>query len=319
MPTIRLIILAIVLATLGACHKESHVYLRKIYIAHHSTRMKIGDRATLEVKCYPDDTTAGLPDDTVRWSSTRPHVVSIDQQGHIEALAIGVSTITAQWGDFKAQTVITIDTTLAFADDAFMTYCLAHFDDNGDGILQALEVNDVVGLDLTDLQKAARPVSLDGIEMFASLEKLKISHLTISHLDLSRNTKLRDIDCSMCNIATLDLRANRQIEMIDCHGSESLTQLLLGSRDELGTNSLNILNCCNCSLTSLDLSRSDRLEYLDCRNNQLTNLDLSNNNLLRQLSCSGNNIQSITVWPDFEPEHLKTLDIDAGTTLVPKQ
>jgi len=58
---------------------------------------------------------------------------------------------------------------------------------------------------------------------------------------------------------------------------------------------LEILDCSQNQLTSLDITTNNFLTRLFCRSNQLTSLDVSNNPLLEDLYCASNQLTSVDV------------------------
>jgi hypothetical protein len=301
-------VLYMIVGITSCSRDEGEKYLRDVYFADHSEVLGVGRTEQLRVMFYPEGANAGVPDEPKRWLSSDSTIVSVDATGTISGVSPGIATVTMWLGTFKAVTEIYVDEVYQFSDSLFLDYCLAEFDENGDGELQGLEVFDVEGLDVTDLARYEVWVSFKGIEKFKSLKKLNVSGIYISELDLSHNVELKDLDCSLARIQTLDLTNNGKLEMLDCHGCVNLKTLDLGTYDKHGVNNINVINCFGCALDTLDLSRCEMLEYLDCRDNKLKGLDVSRSPLLTQLSCCGNEIGEITFADDFDMDQLKTYD-----------
>lgn len=312
------ILIVFLLLAIIRCSEESEQSLVRTYFSAYDEVMLVGETQQLVMMLYPANSTRNLPDADIIWTSSDTTVITVDQDGNITALSVGKSTITVTWGNFVVEAVVEVDgSTEAIEDELFLNYCLERFDENGDGILQNLEVAYLVGLDLTDICSDDTCVSLAGIELFVNLQSLTFSRIDVTYLDLSKNTKLTDLNCSLTTITSLDLSNNTQLVTLDCHGCENLTELTLGSLDEEGTYmALNTLNCYRCAIETLDLSRCADLEYLDCRENQLSDLDASGCPRLIQLSCSSNNISTITLAADYDWDQMKTLDYDEGVTIV---
>lgn len=174
---------------------------------------------------------------------------------------------------------------------------------------------------------------LTGIEAFANLTYFNCSHLPITKLDLSRNTKLESLVCSNTNLTSLDLSsnsnlkfftgiANNKLTTIDFSKNLGLTEInlegngLLAALDVTENKALTQLNCggtiltelnitqnialteLNCGgtrITTIDLTKNTKLETLYCYESTFTSLDLSNNLLLETLVCAVNNITSLDV------------------------
>ena len=195
---------------------------------------------------------------------------------------------------------LAIDTE-SFADDGFRAYVAANFDRDGDGKLTADEIAAVTSVSVS----SGELVSLQGIELFCSLESLTCHSVGLTNLDLSRNTALKRLDCSGCGLSALDLSQNT---------------------------ALRYLNCSNNRLTALDLSRNTELNCLICQENPLPALDLSacpaltqqlkDAKLRQDLSAAGIKGvyygSSVGALASFDPASLADgLLVSASTTLTP--
>ena len=86
---------------------------------------------------------------------------------------------------------------------------------------------------------------------------------------------------------------------------------------------LEVLNCYNNKLTSLDTSKNTALTNLICGKNKLTILDVSNNTVLSYLYCGGNQLTSLDVSKNAGLEFLvcsdnqmTSLDVSNNTALI---
>ena len=97
----------------------------------------------------------------------------------------------------------------------------------------------------------------------------KVTHMfcnnnQLTSLDLSKNTKLISLNCSLNNLNTsLDLSSNTELEELYCSSNQ---------------------------LTSLDLSKNTKLAILNCSFNKLTSLNVTHNKELFSLFCYVNKI-----------------------------
>ncbi len=128
-------------------------------------------------------------------------------------------------------------------DPSFQTYCLAHWDLNGDGRISRYEAQRVREMDCSSLGI----FSMTGIEEFTALRRLDCSGNQIASLDLTRSVYLEELDCSDNQLISLDLK---------------------------GLRSLNRLYCRNNLLTLLDLGTQAALSELRCGENRLVALDV---------------------------------------------
>lgn len=196
---------------------------------------------------------------------------------------------------------------VVFSDVNFKDYCVEHFDTNADGFVSYEEARAVKEIDVN----TESITSLKGIEYFTNLERLTCEakylyclviggwHMynaggeevigLLTSLDLSKNTKLKYLDCDANQLTNLDLSANSVLTDVSCRYNY-LTSLVVGENS-----SLSQLSCKYNYLTSLDVSGCSALESLDCYSNQLTSLDVSNNVALTYLSCYRNDLRSLDV------------------------
>ena len=161
------------------------------------------------------------------------------------------------------------------------------------------------------------PVSFAGIEIFRSLKSFKANRVIIGHLDLSKNTNLVSVDVSESYIESLDVSRNEKLRILDCHADTALgDNLKLGSMEEFGANNIFTIICNRSLITSLDLSRCTKLNYIDCSQNMLTELDLTNSLELTQITCYDNNLTEVRVSEEYDQEQLKSFIADDGVSLT---
>lgn len=86
---------------------------------------------------------------------------------------------------------------------------------------------------------------------------------------------------------------------------------------------ITLLDCHNCNLISLDVSKCVDLIYLDCSNNQLTSLNIDCNIVLTYLDCSCNQITILDVYENRAlnelycgSNQLTTLNVDRCNVLI---
>jgi len=219
-------------------------------------------------------------------------------------------TIILEYEDLKEQvTIIQAGPSLIFTDAGFREYCLANFDENGDGEISQREASAVTTITLPEGSEIA---SLKGIEGFHQLLELRCSKLQLSSLDLSgcnslmllycEGNRIKDLNvagCPMLNtldcrnnlLATLDLSACPKLTSLTCSGNQ--LQSINVSACTLLTN----LQCGNNQLASLDVSGCSRLTSLGCDDNKLTSLKLDTCSSLDNLFCSYNQLSAIDLSP----------------------
>ena len=169
---------------------------------------------------------------------------------------------------------IPVDET-TFPDKHFRAYIIGRFGDS----LSKEEIKSATKIDFNDVSTA----SLKGIEYFANLEELKCDDfLCLKSLDVSKNTKLKYLNCNFCGLSSIDLSKNTELIKLDI-ANNALTSLDVNNNTKLEE-----LICHSNKLTSLNLSKNVALKKLECEWNQLTSLDISNNVNLTEMYCDNN-------------------------------
>lgn len=143
-------------------------------------------------------------------------------------------------------------------EKAFVYYLLNSFDTDGDGVLNDDAVEAATELNISGMHIS----TLEGVlEKMPNLEILDCSKTDIDIVDVTKNTKLSEMNCSWNNITTLDLSYNLNLAT---------------------------LNCQNNQISILDLNHNKQLEELYCGYNALTDLDVSKNVNLVFISFENN-------------------------------
>lgn len=124
-----------------------------------------------------------------------------------------------------------------------------------DGILTDYEIEDFWLLDVNYDEVA----SLQGIELLPNLSSLHVNAFQGTTIDVSKNTKLKEIFC--CD-------------------SPQLTSLTLGEQPEL-----TLLNFNNTNISSIDLTKCPKLETLRMQSTPISAIDLSGCPELKEISC----------------------------------
>jgi hypothetical protein len=167
-------------------------------------------------------------------------------------------------------------------------------DTNGDSLISYAEAEVIISIDVSD----RGIIDMTGIEAFVNLDTLECSRNSVTSLDLSNNTMLKDLSCNLCQLKSLNVSKNTLLEWLSCWNNE-LTSL------DISNNPVLIgLYIQRNQINTLDLSNNTNLNYLRCRGNQFTNLDVSNNNSLKVLSIDEMpTLFEVCVWElPFPPE-----------------
>ena len=132
-----------------------------------------------------------------------------------------------------------------FPDPTFRA-CLVNFDENGDGHLSDSEIATVKKLDLSSVGID----SLKGIEYFTNLAYLRCERNHLKELDVSNNTELWYLDCSVNYIRNgLDVSKNTKLQTFLCFNN-ALTDLKLGYNNNLRV----LVAWWNSKLKTIDIS-----------------------------------------------------------------
>ena len=182
-----------------------------------------------------------------------------------------------------------------FPDANFRKAVKEKCDLNKDGYLSIAEVTKVKELFVYNMGIG----SLKGVEIFTELQTLSCYYNSISSLDVTKNTKLRNLIFGSNEVSSIDLSKNTALKHISCYDNK-LTSLNVSNCPDL-----DYLDCMYNRLTSLDVSKNTKLVELICSGNGLTSLDLSKNTALEKLNCDDNKLTSLNLTNN---KKLKKLD-----------
>lgn len=143
-------------------------------------------------------------------------------------------------------------------------------------------------LKLTELAYWGKTKFPGNLADFPNLTRLSIRGVE-TPLELSKNPKLKDLDCSYNGLTRLDVSVLPDLEKLVCDGNE------LVSLDLSRNPRLKELECSNNKLPELDVSVLSDLEKLKCKWNAITSLDLSQTTKLVELDCSDNKLTSLDI------------------------
>ncbi|MBW4358981.1 T9SS type A sorting domain-containing protein [Flavobacterium taihuense] len=111
---------------------------------------------------------------------------------------------------------------------------------------------------------------------------------TLTSLDLSKNSKLKTLDCSDNKIITLDFTSNTLLESLSCGGNKA--SIIDLSKNTAITN-LSVHN--SLMLENIDISTNTKIQTLDISYSNLKTLDVSKNTDLKNFKASGNILTSL--------------------------
>lgn len=224
------------------------------------------------------------------------------------------------------------DFKLNFPDEEFRRFLKECCDKNGDGKLDV------------DIKNMTIPTSyaiksLEGICFFEDLEKLDCHGIGLTTLNVGKNFKLRELDCSQNQLKEYYPILSSGLKKLNCSNNK-LTHMNLGilsglNLEEVDCSNNNITNivmdsvgelvkfdCSNNNLMALDVSQCLKLEELNCSGNQLMELDVGHQTQLTQLDCSNNKLTELNVKQNgglisliCNDNQLTTLDLSQNHSL----
>ena len=224
------------------------------------------------------------------------------------------------------------DFKLNFPDEEFRRFLIDYCDKNNDGKLDM------------DIKNMTIPTSyaiksLEGIRFFEDLEKLDCHGIGLTTLNVGKNFKLKELDCSdnqlkesypilSSGLKILNCSNNKlthmnlgilyglNLEEVDC-SNNNITKIVMDSVGELVK-----FDCSNNDLMTLDVSQCFKLEELNCSGNQLMELDVRNQTQLTQLDCHNNKLTELNVEQNgslisliCNDNQLTTLDLSQNHSL----
>lgn len=181
--------------------------------------------------------------------------------------------------------------------------------------------------------------SLEGIRFFEDLEKLDCHGIGLTTLNVGKNFKLKELDCSDNQLKESYPILSSGLKKLNCSNNK-LTYINLGillglNLEEVNCSNNNItkivmdsvgelvkFDCSNNDLMTLDVSQCFKLEELNCSGNQLMELDVGNQTQLTQLDCSKNKLTELNVEQNggltsliCNDNQLTTLDLSQNHSL----
>lgn len=224
------------------------------------------------------------------------------------------------------------DFKLNFPDEEFRRFLKECCDTNGDGKLDV------------DIKNMTIPTgyaikSLEGIRFFEDLEKLDCHGIGLTTLNVSKNFKLEELNCSDNQLKDYLYILSNRLKKLNCSNNK-LTSMNLGilpglNLEEVDCSNNNITNivmwsvgelvkfdCSNNALMSLDVSQCSKLQQLNCAGNQLMELDVSSQTQLTELDCHNNKLTELNVEQNgsltsliCNDNQLKSLDLNKNNSL----
>ena len=139
------------------------------------------------------------------------------------------------------------------------------------------------------------------------IESLDLSENKLEELVFTKNSSLKDLDCSSNYLSTLNLSV-LSLQVLNCSGN-NLTSLIIpntitelnASNNELevinlsNMSNLRILECSDNYLQSIELTNCRNLEVINVINNFISTINFANNENLKEINCTSNNLSELNV------------------------
>ena len=227
------------------------------------------------------------------------------------------------------------DFALKFKDAEFQRFLKERCDTNHNGKLDAQELS-ITEMTIPDDYKIK---NLEGIRFFEDLETLDCHGIGLTTLNVGKNFKLRELDCSYNQLKEYYPILSSGLKILNC-SHNNLTYMDLGILHGLNLEEVNCSNnkiwrivmrseeelvkfdCSNNELMALDVSQCLKLEELNCSGNQLMELDVGHQPQLTQLNCSNNKLTELNVEQNggltsliCNDNQLKSLDLSQNHSL----
>ncbi|WP_281323037.1 T9SS type A sorting domain-containing protein [Flavobacterium aestivum] len=158
---------------------------------------------------------------------------------------------------------------------------------------------------------------LTGIQDFVALQSLDCQKNNLTTLDLSKNEKLTDINCSTNKLTNFINTSNPGLESLYCNSNQ------LTSLDVTKNASLTNLSFSSNKITTIDISSNNLLMELWCNSNLLSELNITNNPSLTKLNCGKNKLTSLNTAKNINLTDLychynqiTNIDVSQNTKLV---
>ena len=184
-----------------------------------------------------------------------------------------------------------------FPDEAFRNYLLSK-DFGSDKVITDEELQEITDFSIYQCEAE----SLKGIEYLTNLIYLTAKECKLKELDLSANTKLRELNCNYNQLTSLNVSGCTDLVKLSAEGNQ-LAAIDLSKNTKLET-----VYISKNLLTTLDLSQNVNLKVLYCNTNQFTTIDLRFCGELNELYCQGNQITALELSDNTRLTILNCID-----------
>ena len=177
-----------------------------------------------------------------------------------------------------------------FPDYELRQYYVTPYDTNKNGWLEESEIAAV-----DSIRTGERVADLTGIEYFTEITWLRCNYGSkLKSVDISKNTKLREIQIWGTGITSIDLSHNTELEEFTLKGRGDVTSDVGLSEIDFSHNpKLTSVNLDNNFIKTLDFSHNPELEFLGASNNGLESVNISACTKLQKVYLDHNSLTSL--------------------------
>ncbi|UTD12418.1 Ig-like domain-containing protein [Treponema denticola] len=307
--------------------KVKFIHIDTISLDKNELDLGIGESSKLSITITP----ANASNKKITWTSDKPEIAEVDQNGNVTCKAVGnaVITVTTEDGNKTANCNVTVKfihiesisldknelelgigesyalsaaISPANASNKKITWTsdnsgIAEVDQNGN-VTGKADGNAVITVTTEDGNKTATcTVKVEkGAILILSPDKkdIKIIAITSSGNITVIGCTQTELTGNSMTATTLNATSDRVILKGDIIHLSCYNNKLTNLYVQ-GLNDLKELYCYENQLTSLNVQGLNNLEELSCSENQLTSLNLHGLNNLKKLNCSGNQLTSLNV------------------------
>ncbi len=163
---------------------------------------------------------------------------------------------------------------------------LGYDDISADGQVPTALIEKITTLDVKNLSIT----DFTGIEDFVGLTSLDVGNNNAGSIDITNLVLLEFVRLDAMSLTSIDLSKNTALVDLRCSFNSGITSIDVSNNTLLET-----VHVGNNSLTTIDLSNNTLLYELRMSNNNLTSVDLSNNTALTELILSNNELSYLNL------------------------
>ncbi len=181
-----------------------------------------------------------------RGLNNNTHLASVEKSKHMKKYVLGMAIMLLFWA---------CDDYIKIPDEKFEQLLINKGYDSTKKLDGKISVKDASGITNIDIAYDTTIHSIKGVQSFINLKSLVISYNgNIHNIDVSKLTNLERLDVSATSISRLNVSNNSKMRQLFCHTLPNLTKLDVSKLCELDT-----LACQSTGITKIDLRKNKKL------------------------------------------------------------